>query len=288
MRWCQIPATWLHRFNSVCLLVVEASLRLGSLASQQSRDLFGRGLYRATPPTSPQRARDATRQSERDQRTLGSPPQRRYPQAAAPPPPGLPQALLNHPPLPVAQYPGLPRHLIEHHEVQRFRRMHPMTPPHPPPQLHHPPPIAPYPMHPAAPLAHGFPPPLPFAVQPGMEEMHRQYFGYPPPAHPHLLPAADIHPPRVDYAAALQQNFERDHAERRQRRRRRQRGAQIHDDEERGQLHDLQLLQVQQQLLQQQHQQRQREQQIQFAGGGTSCSASERAAATAPPVPSTK
>ncbi|KAI6104450.1 hypothetical protein EDD16DRAFT_1714761 [Pisolithus croceorrhizus] len=137
-----------------------------------------------------------------------------------------------------------------------------MTPPHPPPQLHHPPPIAPYPMHPAAPLAHGFPPPLPFAVQPGMEEMHRQYFEYPPPPHPHLLPAADIHPPQVDYAAALQQNFERDHAEHRQRHRRRQRGAQIHDDEERGQLHDLQLLQVQQQLLQQQHQQRQREQQI--------------------------
>ena len=41
----------------------------------------------STPPTSPQRAQNAARQAERDQRLLGSPPFRRppYPQPPSPP-----------------------------------------------------------------------------------------------------------------------------------------------------------------------------------------------------------
>ncbi|KAI6020640.1 hypothetical protein BKA83DRAFT_4126610 [Pisolithus microcarpus] len=181
------PATWLHRFNSVKwghshlqlpfnFVSGFLPLALSYVEFQQSRTSLCSPSFMATPPTSPERACDATRQSEHDQHTLGSPPQRRYPQAVAQPPPDLPQALLSHPPLPIAQYP-----------VQRFRRMHPIPPPQPP-QFHHPPPFAPYPMHPHPPLAHGFPPPAPLAVQPGMEEMHRQYFGYPPPAQPYQPP----------------------------------------------------------------------------------------------------
>ncbi|KAI6113316.1 hypothetical protein EDD16DRAFT_1709620 [Pisolithus croceorrhizus] len=140
--------------------------------------------------------------------------------------------------------------------------------------------MVPYPMNPAAPsatsLAFQPPPPAqhPAVMQPGMEEMPRQYFGYPPPALPHHIPA----PPQVDYAATLQQNFEQDHAEHRERcRRGQQRIPEAHcqaqdlqhqqllqqqEEEERRQLHQFQLLQVQQQQWQQQNQQRQREHQL--------------------------
>ncbi|KAI6111668.1 hypothetical protein EDD16DRAFT_1521870 [Pisolithus croceorrhizus] len=184
MRWFQIPATWLHRFNSVCLLVVEASLRLGSLASQQSRDVVGRACMWGHPylqllfnfvlgflpfalsyvefqqsrtfpldldsppslgsfPPLNQLAPSILHgyPSYLPSHTLGSPPQHCYPQAAAPPPPGLPQALLSS---------------------QAWRK----------------------------------------CIGNILGTLH------------HLLPAADIHPPQVYYAAALQQNFEQDHAER--------------------------------------------------------------------------
>ncbi|KAI5980815.1 hypothetical protein EDD15DRAFT_2205126 [Pisolithus albus] len=53
-----------------------------------------------TPPTSPQLAHDATRQAERDQRVLGSPPSRRQPHHPVQAPP----ALITNPPVPVHQY----------------------------------------------------------------------------------------------------------------------------------------------------------------------------------------
>ena len=53
-----------------------------------------KSLFRSTPPTSPQRAQSATRQTERDQRQLGSPPSRRYPHSAMQPPANIPAALM--------------------------------------------------------------------------------------------------------------------------------------------------------------------------------------------------
>ncbi|KIK10766.1 hypothetical protein PISMIDRAFT_20122 [Pisolithus microcarpus 441] len=108
-------------------------------------------------------------------------------------------------------------------------------PPQPPPYHPPPPPMAPHFMHPATTLTHAFPPAQNLAVmQPGMEEMHRQYFGN-PPAHSYQPPAPVAH---LQLLEAQQQ------------------------EEERRRLHDLQILEVQQQQLQQQHEQMQREQQL--------------------------
>ncbi|KAI6037390.1 hypothetical protein BKA83DRAFT_4486425 [Pisolithus microcarpus] len=61
-------------------------------------------------------------------------------------------------------------------------------PPQPPPYHPPPPPMAPHFMHPATTLTHAFPPAQNLAVmQPGMEEMHRQYFGNPPQLTPTSL-----------------------------------------------------------------------------------------------------
>ena len=48
---------------------------------------------RSTPPTSPQRAQNAARQAECDQRQLGSPPSRRRPRPAMQSPSNMPVAL---------------------------------------------------------------------------------------------------------------------------------------------------------------------------------------------------
>ncbi|KAG1717602.1 hypothetical protein EDB19DRAFT_1839561, partial [Suillus lakei] len=81
----------------------------------------------STPPTSPQRAQAAARQAERNQRNLGSPPARRHPNAPAvqpllqnAPQMNIPQMLgnLNHGPIPMQRFPGLPRNVVEHHEAQ--------------------------------------------------------------------------------------------------------------------------------------------------------------------------
>ncbi|KAI6018602.1 hypothetical protein PISMIDRAFT_10127 [Pisolithus microcarpus 441] len=142
--------------------------------------------------------------------------------------------------------------------------------------------MAPHLMHPATTFIHGFPPAQNLAVmQTCMEEMLRQYFGNPPPAHSYQLPAPVAHP-WVDYVAALQQNFER-HQQRgtqgisqayhqaqeqqhqeflrlQQEDRRRLHNLQLleaqQQAEERGRLHDLQILEIQQ------HEQMQREQQL--------------------------
>ena len=50
--------------------------------------------FRPTPPTSPQRAQNAARQAERDQRQLGSPPSRRHPRPVMQPPSNMPVALM--------------------------------------------------------------------------------------------------------------------------------------------------------------------------------------------------
>ncbi|KAG1724799.1 hypothetical protein EDB19DRAFT_1834045 [Suillus lakei] len=86
----------------------------------------------STPPTSPQRAQAAAHQAERNQQNLGSPPARRHPNAPAvqpllqnAPQMNIPQMLgnLNHGPIPMQRFPGLPRNVIEHHEAQ------PLAPP---------------------------------------------------------------------------------------------------------------------------------------------------------------
>ncbi|KAH0839775.1 hypothetical protein J3R83DRAFT_718, partial [Lanmaoa asiatica] len=117
---------------------------------------------RSSPPTSPQRAQSSARQAERDQRVLGSPPSRRQPHPIMQPPLHIPPALIvcifsffytnymtdhkyqMHPPVPVHQYPGIPRHQIAHHDMQRIYRdqMIPpinIPPPLPPPMLPQPP-----------------------------------------------------------------------------------------------------------------------------------------------------
>ncbi|KAG1722747.1 hypothetical protein EDB19DRAFT_1834859 [Suillus lakei] len=68
----------------------------------------------------------------RNQRNLGSPPARRHPNAPAVQPlpqnaphMNIPQMLgnLNHGPIPMQRFPGLPRNVVEHHEAQ------PLAPP---------------------------------------------------------------------------------------------------------------------------------------------------------------
>ncbi|KAG2084370.1 hypothetical protein BD769DRAFT_1397657 [Suillus cothurnatus] len=90
----------------------------------------------STPPTSPQQAQAAARQAERNQRNIGSPPARRHPAPIAQPLENAPQmnipqilGNLNHGPIPMQRFPGLPRNVIEHHEAQRMWRQH-----NPPPQ----------------------------------------------------------------------------------------------------------------------------------------------------------
>ena len=81
----------------------------------------------------------------------------------------------NHPPVPVYQYPGLPRPQIEHLNVQRMHRLHSSSPP--PPIQHQPPPLlAPF----SAPLPYLHPP----------------------------------QPQRVDYTTRLMQNFDFDYQRR--------------------------------------------------------------------------
>ncbi|KAH0836378.1 hypothetical protein J3R83DRAFT_7956, partial [Lanmaoa asiatica] len=85
---------------------------------------------RATPPTSPQRTQQAGRQAEREQRQMGSPPGCRQPQQPVDLLPN-PNALRYHHPVPVDQYPGIPRHQIERHHVQRMHRLRSRSPPPP-------------------------------------------------------------------------------------------------------------------------------------------------------------
>ncbi|KAG8220708.1 hypothetical protein J3R82DRAFT_3006, partial [Butyriboletus roseoflavus] len=85
---------------------------------------------RASPSTSSQSAWNAGCQAECDQHQIGSPPSHCHPG----PPPQMAQnvsdALRNHPPVPVDQYPDIPHHLIECHDVQRMHHLH--SPPPPP------------------------------------------------------------------------------------------------------------------------------------------------------------
>jgi len=121
--------------------------------------------------------------------------------------------LQNHPPVPVHQYPGIPRHHIEHLHVQHMRRLRSPSPPSiqlqpsrpfsallPTPQLL--PAIssplpAPLPV-PAPQLLPPVPAPLPVPVDNSL---------------PHLP-----QPQRVDYSARLMENFNSDHQRRRSRR----------------------------------------------------------------------
>ncbi|KAF9232416.1 hypothetical protein BU15DRAFT_67493 [Melanogaster broomeanus] len=132
---------------------------------------------------------------------------------------------MNHPPVPVQQFPGLPRNIIERHEVNRVWRAHhpqPSQPPQPfvpvPPLL---PPFQPYPQAPPQP----------------MEEIRRGdifYEGVAHPSHNHnqhvpmqplAYPQGSHQPmgglrPRVDYGAALMAGFQQDHETRRRNRHR--------------------------------------------------------------------
>ncbi|KAI5990787.1 hypothetical protein EDD15DRAFT_1145655 [Pisolithus albus] len=81
----------------------------------------------STPPTSPQRAHNAARQAERDQRVLGSPPTRRQPHV---PLHAIPGPVIAHPPVPVQQYPGIPPPPHPH-----LPMMMPLPPPYPQPPL---------------------------------------------------------------------------------------------------------------------------------------------------------
>ncbi|KAG1720840.1 hypothetical protein EDB19DRAFT_1917691 [Suillus lakei] len=101
----------------------------------------------STPPTSPQWAQAAAHQAERNQRNLGSPPARCHPNAPAvqpllqnTPQMNIPQMLgnLNHGPIPMQRFPGLPCNVIEHHKAQHMWRQHhpqPAPPPVPAPAL---------------------------------------------------------------------------------------------------------------------------------------------------------
>ncbi|KIJ08898.1 hypothetical protein PAXINDRAFT_18006 [Paxillus involutus ATCC 200175] len=181
-------------------------------------------IHRATPPTSPQRAQSAARQAERDQRIMGSPPFWRQPRAPIVLPPNAPPGLMNHPPVPVNQFPGLPRNMIERHEVHRAWRAHH---PHPHPQ--------------AVPLFQPFQPFVPAAVPPPLgpafnpnppQQMEGPWHGniyYEGVARPHQMPHANMphfeHPQALnqavggvrayrDFNAELMERFERGHNER--------------------------------------------------------------------------
>ncbi|KAG2062668.1 hypothetical protein BDR04DRAFT_1146442, partial [Suillus decipiens] len=111
------------------------SLALLSLCFEYLHQCMWLSLNPSTPPTSPQQAQAAARQAERNQRDIGSPPARRHPAPIAQPlvnapQMNIPQILgnLNHGPIPMQMFPGLPRNVIEHHEAQRMWRQH-----HPPP-----------------------------------------------------------------------------------------------------------------------------------------------------------
>ncbi|KAI6018555.1 hypothetical protein BKA83DRAFT_4496065 [Pisolithus microcarpus] len=156
-------------------------------------------------------------------------------------------------------------------------------PPQPPPYHPPPPPMAPHFMHPATTLTHAFPPAQNLVVmQPGMEEMHRQYFGNPPQLTPTSLQLLllthkwTMWQPSNKTLSRIMHDIERgegdisrEHQEYlrlQQEDRRRLHNLQLleaqQQEEERRRLHDLQILEVQQQQLQQQHEQMQREQQL--------------------------
>ncbi|KIL00109.1 hypothetical protein PAXRUDRAFT_130654 [Paxillus rubicundulus Ve08.2h10] len=60
---------------------------------------------------------------------MGSPPFQHQPHAPMVVPPNAPPGLMNHPSVPVNQFPGLPCNMIEHHEVYHAWHAH-----HPHPQ----------------------------------------------------------------------------------------------------------------------------------------------------------
>ncbi|KAF9232108.1 hypothetical protein BU15DRAFT_67760 [Melanogaster broomeanus] len=127
---------------------------------------------RETPLTSPERAQRVARHAERERRDLGSPPMRRQPYRTVTVPENPPPALMMHPPVPLNRFPGMPRNIIEQHEMQRTWRAHHSPPPSSPPPPPHPPPP---PMQP-----HGYAPELP----PGPMQAH----GFVPvlqPMHPY-------------------------------------------------------------------------------------------------------
>ncbi|KAF9230044.1 hypothetical protein BU15DRAFT_84121 [Melanogaster broomeanus] len=129
-------------------------------------------FVREIPLTSPERAQRAARHAERERRDLGSPPMRRQPYRTVTVPENPPPALMMHPPVPLNRFPGMPRNIIEQHEMQRTWRAHHSPPPSSPPPPPHP---SPSPMQP-----HGYAPELP----PGPMQAH----GFVPvlqPMHPY-------------------------------------------------------------------------------------------------------
>ncbi|KIJ11687.1 hypothetical protein PAXINDRAFT_15395 [Paxillus involutus ATCC 200175] len=60
---------------------------------------------------------------------------RRQPYRAVAIPQNPPPALMNHPPVPLNRFPGMPRNVIERHEVQRTWRAHHHPPRSPPPVM---------------------------------------------------------------------------------------------------------------------------------------------------------
>lgn len=107
--------------------------------------------------------------------------------------------------MPVDQYPGIPRHQIEHHHVQRMHRLCSASPP---PLAQHYPAIVPPPMWPPAAL-----PAQPYYNMPNqLPPMNYQVFA-PPPQQPQIALGN-----RVDYTARLMENFNSTHQNRRNRR----------------------------------------------------------------------
>ncbi|KIK73158.1 hypothetical protein PAXRUDRAFT_795926, partial [Paxillus rubicundulus Ve08.2h10] len=59
------------------------------------------------------RAQSAARQAEHEHHDLGSPPFHHQPYRTVTVPQNAPPALMNHPPVPLNRFPGMPRNVIE-------------------------------------------------------------------------------------------------------------------------------------------------------------------------------
>ncbi|KAF9236081.1 hypothetical protein BU15DRAFT_64272 [Melanogaster broomeanus] len=248
---------------SLCILPVHSQSCSNSIYSPKISTIYSflsEGISKIskikieeTPLTSPERAQRAARHAERERRDLGSPPMCRQPYRTVTVPENPLPALMLHPPVPLNRFPGMPRNIIERHEVQRtWRAQHPPPPPPPhgyapewppgPMQSHgsvpvlqpmHPYGFAPMvpPMMPPMQLQGLAPPPPPMQVPPVAQAMHGDIF-YEGAAQPRQQGDVNIHHfpqqqhvrgvgARVDYTAAVMQATEHAHAERRRNRRRR-------------------------------------------------------------------
>ena len=116
----------------------------------------------------------------------------------------------HHPPVPVDQYPGIPRHQIAHHDLQRIRRLRSHSPPPPPPMFsaqYGPPPFPQFnipqielpPIFPPAPLPHWQP--QPFHI---LDQHPLIYQGFPQQPQQYVnVPQRSILEERVHHTAIL-------------------------------------------------------------------------------------